>query len=181
MDLHTLQKQGLRKHVCVRSCSQDIWNELWTTLSAAHQSPPCCWLLTGLSWLLLARVLESHGAFPSCASLWKEHDCLLWGAMAAGVPGSLNQKDYGSPQRTWKFPMMPRYSLLLQLGQSRLTWTSSFYCSPALPLFHACCVHPLPALLSASVPVPALLSHQANPPTPAVCLGLQNLLSLLLQ
>lgn len=210
LDPHMLQKWGLRKHVWVRSGSQDVWKELRTMLSSTHQSPPCSWLLTWLSWLVLAKLPESHygGEGFLCPSPFRmqnfhrcykppwavhpcgmEQVCLLPGAMAAGVPGSLKQRVYCLLQRTWKFPIMTDYNLLLQpAGQSRLICTYSFYCRPALSLLHPCCVHPLPSLPFSFLHLSLCLHFSSHHPDPPVCpmallsaWGLGNLLSPLLQ
>lgn len=192
----------------VRSGSQDVWKQRCTMLSSAHQSPPCCWLLTWLSWLVLARLPESHYGgeeflrpspfimqnFHSCYKPpWtvhpcgKEQVCLLPGAMAAGVPGSLKEKVYCLPQRTWKFPIVPHYNLLLQLASQGSHAHTHFSAAQLFPYFTPAASAPCPALLSASVPVPALLLTPASHP-PICCptallsaWGLGNLLCLLLQ
>lgn len=101
---------GLRKHVWGGSGSQDMRKEL-------NLSPP---KPTRLSWLLLARLPESHGnreeflcppfIMPNFHSYYKPPElhipversrfAMLPNAMAAGVPGSLKKKIYCLPQRT---------------------------------------------------------------------------------
>lgn len=199
-----MQKWGLQKHVWVRLGSQDMWKELCNTLSSAHQSPPCCWLLTWPSWLVPSRKPLWWGRislsfslynakFPqllqpslSCPSLWK------WTGLPAtrcygswSARGSEKKRFIAYPKGHENFLLCPtitcfcNWPVKTHMHIFILLQSSSFLSSPLL-----CSPLALPFSLHLSLCV-RFSSHQPDPPvcpmSPLSAWGLGNLLSLLLQ